>query len=95
MSTAIITAPAALQLQPLTSKATSTTTVSETTSLSIRTIDELLVNRAQTNPDVPLVAYPPAGSRADYLHYTAKDLDLFADECAKYFVQRGLSLKVS
>ncbi len=95
MSTAIITAPAAPQLQSPTSKATTITNFGEIASPSICTIDDLLVNRAQTSPDVSLVAYPRAGSTANYTHYTARDLDRFTDECAKCYVQQGLTLKVS
>lgn len=55
------------------------------------TVDDLLFNRSQTIPDVALVAYPATGkSRADYIHYTAKDLDRFADYGAKKYASMGL-----
>ncbi|KAL5322381.1 hypothetical protein ACEPPN_010354 [Leptodophora sp. 'Broadleaf-Isolate-01'] len=58
---------------------------------SLYTVDDLLYNRSQTIPDVPLVAYPAtARSRADYVHYTAKDLDRFADHGARKFASMGL-----
>jgi hypothetical protein len=61
----------------------------------ISTINELLINRADTIPDTPLVAYPASarGSR-DYVNYTAKDLDRFADEAAIKLTALGLQLQV-
>lgn len=59
------------------------------------TIDDLIFNRSQTIPDVPLVAYlaTPRG-RSDYVHYTARDLDRFADHGAKKYASLGLEHKV-
>jgi hypothetical protein len=59
------------------------------------TVDDLIFDRSQTIPDVPLVAYPatPRG-RSDYVHYTAKDLDRFADHGAKKYAALGLELQV-
>lgn len=58
---------------------------------SLYTVDDLLYSRSQTIPDVPLVAYPAtARSRSDYVHYTAKDLDRFADHGARKFASLGL-----
>ena len=55
------------------------------------TIDDLLLSRCRTIPDVPLVAYPAtARGKADYAHYTATDLDRFADEGAKRYISMGL-----
>lgn len=55
------------------------------------TINDLLVNRANTIPDVPLVSYPATqGGLTDYVHYTAKALDSFAEEAAKKYLQLGL-----
>jgi hypothetical protein len=55
----------------------------------------LLFSRSQTIPDVPLVAYPetPRG-RADYVRYTARDLDRFADHGAKKYASMGLVSQV-
>ncbi|ATZ47711.1 hypothetical protein BCIN_03g00210 [Botrytis cinerea B05.10] len=55
------------------------------------TVDDLIYNRSQTIPDVPLLAYPgsPKG-RADYVHYTARDLDRFADHGANTYSSLGL-----
>ena len=59
------------------------------------TVDDLLFNQSQIIPDVPLVAYPatPRG-RSDYVHYTAKDLDRFADHGAQKYASLGLQPKV-
>ncbi len=59
------------------------------------TVDDLIFNRGQTIPDVALVAYPATGrSRADYIHYTANDLDRFADYGAKKYASIGLISQV-
>jgi len=70
--------------------------VNELKNVIIYTVDDLVFHRGQTIPDVPLVAYPatPRG-RSDYVHYTAKDLDRFADHGAKKYASLGLELKVS
>ncbi|QSZ28851.1 hypothetical protein DSL72_003356 [Monilinia vaccinii-corymbosi] len=50
------------------------------------TVDDLVYNRSQTIPDVPLVAYPASlRGRSDYVHYTARDLDRFADHGANTY----------
>ncbi|ESZ94246.1 hypothetical protein SBOR_5380 [Sclerotinia borealis F-4128] len=55
------------------------------------TIDDLIYNRSQTIPDVPLVAYPGSSrGRSDYVHYTARDLDRFADHGANAYTSIGL-----
>ncbi|MCJ1445536.1 MAG: hypothetical protein MMC23_006041 [Stictis urceolatum] len=61
---------------------------------AINSINELLVNRAVTIPDKPLLAYPTNGhDSGNYLEYTANDLDCFADEAAKRYTVLGLSPK--
>jgi hypothetical protein len=63
---------------------------------SICTIDDLLRNRATTIPTVPIVAYPRTKKGlTDYVHYTAKDLDRFAEEAAKRYLEAGISSNVS
>ncbi len=65
------------------------------TSQKMCTVDDLLFNQSQTIPDVPLVAYPAtARGRSDYVHYTAKDLDRFADHGAQKYASLGLQPKV-
>jgi hypothetical protein len=60
----------------------------------IYTIDDLLFSRRQTIPDVPLVAYPDAvKGKAEYAHYTARDLDRFADHGALKYTSMGLKPK--
>jgi hypothetical protein len=62
----------------------------------IYTINDLLLDRAQTSPDLPLVAYPASARGCDdYLHYTANSLDQFADEAARKFMELGLVPRVS
>lgn len=61
----------------------------------IYTIDDLIVNRASTAPNEPVLGYPasPRG-KDDYVYYSNKDLDQFADEAAKYLLTAGLPAKV-
>jgi len=69
--------------------------VNGTKSQIMCTVDDLLFNQSQTIPDVPLVAYPAtARGRSDYVHYTAKDLDRFADHGAQKYASLGLQPKV-
>ncbi|KAI1088447.1 L-aminoadipate-semialdehyde dehydrogenase [Rostrohypoxylon terebratum] len=60
----------------------------EDDSKSIDSINDLIVNRATTFPFKPLLAYPRKDGK--YVYYTAKELDLFADEAAKHYVESGL-----
>ncbi|KAI1408863.1 L-aminoadipate-semialdehyde dehydrogenase [Hypoxylon sp. FL1857] len=60
----------------------------EIESASIDSINDLIINRAATFPFKPLLAYP--GRDGKYVYYTAKELDSFADEAAKHYVQSGL-----
>ena len=70
-------------------------TIDENKGKAMYTVDDLLFNRSQTTADVPLVAYPAtARGRADYAHYTARDLDRFADHGASKYVTMGLALQV-
>jgi hypothetical protein len=58
-------------------------------------VDDLLFNRSQTIPDIPLVGYPAtARGRSDYVHYTARDLDRFADHGARKYASLGIESKV-
>lgn len=62
---------------------------------TIYTINDLLVQRARSMPDVRLLAYPATARGVDdYLHYTARDLDRFADEAAKKYIDMGITPKV-
>ena len=59
--------------------------------LQLHTIDDMLVERARTIPDAPLVGYPKSPkSASSYVYYTAKDLDRFANGAAQDFVRQGL-----
>lgn len=62
----------------------------------VYTINDLLMERTRTIPHTPLVGYP-ATSRGthDYVYYTAKDLDRFADEAMRTLMEQGLPLCVS
>ncbi|KAB8300552.1 hypothetical protein EYC80_000712 [Monilinia laxa] len=56
------------------------------------TVDDLIYNRSQTIPDTPLVAYPGSlRGKSDYVHYTARDLDRFADHGANTYSSIGLT----
>ena len=60
------------------------------------TIDELLRKRAETHPNHPLLAYPKTFvGAADFVVYTARDLDRFADEVARKLQSNGLKPAVS
>lgn len=69
--------------------------IKEIETQSLYTVDDLLFNRSQKNPNAPLVSYPatPRGC-ADYVHYTARDLDRFADHGAEKYHALGLSPEV-
>ncbi|TVY83631.1 Non-canonical non-ribosomal peptide synthetase FUB8 [Lachnellula suecica] len=59
----------------------------------IYTINDLLLERTRSIPDEPLVGYPAStrGSN-DYVYYTAKDLDRFADGAVKSLIDQGLPI---
>jgi hypothetical protein len=78
------------------SKLDSSVVEREVTTHALYTVDDLLFNRSQTIPDAPLVAYPvsPKG-RADYVHYSAQDLDRFADHGADKYASMGLVPEVN
>jgi len=60
------------------------------------TIDELLRKRVETHPNQALFAYPKTfNSAADFVAYTARDLDRFADEVARKLQSNGLKPAVS
>jgi acyl-CoA synthetase (AMP-forming)/AMP-acid ligase II len=66
------------------------------TSASPNTIDELLRKRAETHPNQALLAYPKTfNGAADFVVYTARDLDRFADEVARKLQSNGLKPAVS
>jgi len=59
------------------------------------TIDDLIVDRATTSPNVPVLGYPAsARGRADYVFYSNSDLDRFADEAARNLISSGLHSNV-
>lgn len=61
----------------------------------INSINDFIVRQAQSIPDKPLIAYPASELGAsDFVSYTAKDLDNFADEAAKALTSQGLVPKV-
>ncbi|KAH7305946.1 hypothetical protein B0I35DRAFT_399895 [Stachybotrys elegans] len=53
-----------------------------------KTINELILQRAEVIPDQLLIAYPDENS--EWVEYTARDLDNFADEVAKKLSHLGL-----
>lgn len=61
----------------------------------INSINDLLLHKAETIPNTPLIAYPASEhSSSDLAEYTAKDLDAFVDEAAKEYTRLGLLPKV-
>ena len=57
----------------------------------INSITDFIVYQAQRIPDTPLIAYPnSANGASDFVDYTAKQLDSFADEAAKELTRQGL-----
>jgi hypothetical protein len=59
------------------------------------TIDDLIVDRASTSPNAPVLGYPAsARGRADYVYYSNSDLDRFADEVARNLISSGLHSNV-
>ncbi|OJD30201.1 male sterility protein [Diplodia corticola] len=57
----------------------------------INSINDLLLHKAETIPNTPLIAYPSSEhSSSDLAEYTAKDLDAFVDEAAKEYTRLGL-----
>ncbi|KKY24427.1 putative l-aminoadipate-semialdehyde dehydrogenase [Diplodia seriata] len=62
----------------------------------INSINDLLLHKAETIPNTPLIAYPASEhSSNDLADYTAKDLDAFVDEAAKEYTRLGLLPKES
>ena len=61
----------------------------------LNTVDDLLRDRASDKDQVPLVAYPVSNREdIDYEHFTAKQLDVFAEKGARTFMKRGLQQTV-
>jgi hypothetical protein len=62
---------------------------------AIHTINDLLLERATTIPDQPLVGYPASTRGADdYVYYSAKDLDRFANGAVQSLTDQGLPIHV-
>ncbi|KAI1340163.1 acetyl-CoA synthetase-like protein [Xylariaceae sp. FL0016] len=60
----------------------------------INSINDLILHRAETIPETPLIAYPDVvDGRSSWTEYTARDLDVFADEAAKELTNLGLTPK--
>ncbi|QDS74306.1 putative secondary metabolism biosynthetic enzyme [Venturia effusa] len=58
---------------------------------TIRTVDDVLLNRKRTSPTAPLISYPvtPRG-KTDYKDYSAEDLNRFVDEAIRLYASSGL-----
>lgn len=79
-----------------TEKEPAVTTSSMMTPDKIRSITDFMLYQAQTIPDTPLIAYPSTElGAADFVDYTASQLDSFADEAAKWLSVQGLKPSVS
>lgn len=57
----------------------------------INSITDFMIYQAQTIPETPLIAYPATENGAsDFVDYTARELDAFADEAARWLSKQGL-----
>ncbi|KAK7222781.1 hypothetical protein V2G26_010784 [Clonostachys chloroleuca] len=57
----------------------------------INSINDFILHQARTIPDTPLLEYPGTElGAADFVAYTARQLDEFADEAAKNLARQGL-----
>ena len=66
-------------------------TIATATPNKINSITDFIVYQARSIPDTPLIAYPNSRHGAsDFVDYTAKQLDSFADEAAKELTRQGL-----
>lgn len=76
-------------LEPTKGPAVSTNAVE--TPGKINSITDFMLYQAQTIPDTPLIAYPASENGAsDFVDYTARELDAFADEAARWLSEQGL-----
>lgn len=72
-------------------KAPATITTSAVTPDKINSITDFIRYQARSIPDTPLLAYPSSEHGAsDFVDYTAKELDSFADAAAKELTRQGL-----
>ena len=61
----------------------------------INSINDFIIHQARSIPDTALIAYPATElGAADFVNYSARDLDTFADEAAKALASQGLVPKV-
>jgi hypothetical protein len=71
------------------------TSVEEFKTNRLYTIDDLIVDRASTSPNAPVLGYPASvRGRTDYAYYSNSDLDRFADEAARNLISSGLHSNV-
>lgn len=62
---------------------------------TINSINDFIVHQAQSIPDTALIAYPSSElGAADFENYSAKHLDILADEAAKTLASQGLVPRV-
>ncbi|KAI8625000.1 acetyl-CoA synthetase-like protein [Xylariaceae sp. FL1651] len=60
----------------------------------MNSINDLILHRAEAIPNTPFITYSDSlDGRGSWVEYTARDLDIFADEAAKELTQRGLKPK--
>lgn len=96
MAAVLGTGIAPVQLSEVETSPSAAITVEGKQPLEINTINDFLLSRVESNGDAPLVGYPAtARGKDDYVYYTAKDLDRFADEAAWNYSRAGLVPEVS
>ncbi|KAL8341782.1 hypothetical protein RB601_005363 [Gaeumannomyces tritici] len=65
--------------------------MAHTSTTHLSCVDDLIRERASTISDAPLITYPNSAVRcAEWVEYTARDLDTFVDEAAKELTRQGL-----
>lgn len=57
----------------------------------LKVLDDIIRHRAADDPPAPILAYPRAGTVADYEYFTGRDLDQLIDGAAKRYLSLGLS----
>lgn len=88
---AVVTAPTPSQMPWLGTADHPTKAITIEMPQMINTISDLLSYQAEHIPDAPIIAYPGSDyGSSDFVDYTAKQLDQFADHAAHELARAGL-----